>query len=248
MAENHRPWFVYKDTDKNEIVSVQDVHDFNGIINRLDKIIKDDMVDIVVEDEFIDAIEASLPQGADWPRECCISLLLEASKKFKKTAKSDKYIRDESLYDAFSWIVYNSRNIETWYGSGEEKPERNAYVKCNACDIDKIKKELYLSLAGILDVLNNPDEALKSVHVVKKQNRLDVYYPVNEVYGYAFDYVGLVVKIFEELKGKYKDIAIHGVVYFLENISTQYIGYEFCCESNDKKLESKPLGDEYDVG
>ncbi len=132
------------------------------------------------------------------------------------------------------------------------KNSPNAVIRCDSAIKEEIKKEVYEALLESTELLRDADSEKKEVHVIISENGLEVFYPVGEIYGYAWDFVESVGRCFVKLKEKYEDIEIKGKVYEYEQISGGNSIMEFYCTTDDKKLnvdyKSEPLShDEEDI-
>jgi len=171
-----------------------------------------------------------------WPGENCIDVLINASEKFMKTARSKEYFHDESLYKAFEWITFNINTIKKWHSLEWEKPERKAIIKCDENCKESVKKDLIRFLKETCRLLNTPENEMREVHVTENEKGLDVFYPTGELYGYVNDYVESVVGAFRKIKKNYNQLSIQGSVYYLEQVTDADIEFEFYCEPDDKEL------------
>lgn len=108
-----------------------------------------------------------------------------------------------------------------------------ATIKCNNEIKSKIKDILIEKLGKMMKDIRC-DES--DISVIETEDGLDVDFPTEEVYGYSYDYVMGLPDVFEELKEKYSDIAIDGLVCEYETTCAVVQGSRFYCSENDKAL------------
>lgn len=109
----------------------------------------------------------------------------------------------------------------------------SAIIRCRDSIKKDIKDYILKEMGNLMSSIRKNSDA---VVVDEFEGGLGIAFPIGEVYGYAADYVQTIPYIFEDLKKKYEDIAIRGIVYEYETVQEYTFGPFFYCTENDDEL------------
>ena len=108
-----------------------------------------------------------------------------------------------------------------------------ATIKCKSSIKNDIKDYILKEIGNLMESIR---ESAEDVVVDEFEGGLEVIFPIGEIYGYASNYVQNIPYVFEELKKKYRDIAIRGIAYEYETIQEYTFGPFFYCTEDDAEL------------
>lgn len=249
IGKSKRRWFIYRDENKKEILSIRDYSEFIDIILNLKNYMERRCLDIADRERLVDAIQSSSPDSVVWPRNHCLNAFNKAVKKYIKTVKKpeNRINADDRFWEAFYWTLDYKDLLERFCNIDISTVKANARIQCNMKIREQIKDDVYAKLIEAVNLLSDPERERRDVHVLENENELLIIYPVGEIYGCSSEYVKRVERVFADLKMKYPAITISGLVYEYETISPTVYGCYFFCDNNDKELHSTYDPQECDV-
>ena len=159
---------------------------------------------------------------------------LKAADKFNKTVKKDPM---KEYFEAFSWIHDYVPSMKEFLSVDGVRPEANAVVHCEVDKMELMKNEIYHMLDSAITALGDwPDGKVRDIHVLQTKEELEVFYPVGEIYGFAYEYLTAVLSVFEKVKEQYPAIGIEGLAYYDEQVAGGITGAYFHCTPEDHEL------------